>query len=160
MLDDSGMSWTALRNGLYARTLAMMVGDAATTGILAAPEDGKVSWTTHDDLAEAAARILIDEGCFDGPTPPLTAAEALDIHDIATVLSKQTGRQVERTRITDEALVSNMRGHGVPDVVIEITVAMYRASRAGEFATTDPSLKHLLGKAPITVTDAFAQKEI
>ncbi|WP_322032133.1 SDR family oxidoreductase [Paraburkholderia sp. J76] len=156
MLRDSGMAWTALRNGFYASTLPMIVGDAPTNGLLAAPADGKVSWTAHDDLAEAAARILANEGCFEGPTPPLTATEALDLCDVAAVLSELTGKQVERTVIADEALASQMRGHGVPDAVVEITLAMYRASRAGEFAATDPALERLLGRKPATVGDAFA----
>jgi len=47
--------------------------------------DGKVSWTTHADLAEAAAIILAD-GRFDGPTPALTGSQALDLSDLANLV--------------------------------------------------------------------------
>ncbi|WP_375410947.1 NAD(P)H-binding protein, partial [uncultured Methylobacterium sp.] len=53
LLRDAGIAWTSLRNGFYAETVPLIVGDAVTTGVLTAPEDGKVAWTTHDDLAAA-----------------------------------------------------------------------------------------------------------
>jgi uncharacterized protein YbjT (DUF2867 family) len=51
-----------------------------------------VSWTTHAVLAEVTAIILTDEGWFDGATPPLTAPDALDLEDIAGILTELTGR--------------------------------------------------------------------
>ena len=81
-LEASGVPFTSLRNGFYAASGTMLLGQALETGELVAPEDGPVSWTTHADLAEAAA-IILTEGGFDGPTPPLTAAEALDLHAVA-----------------------------------------------------------------------------
>lgn len=52
MLRGCGLAWTALRNGFYAASGLMLMGDALTTGLLEAPADGKVSWTAHADLAE------------------------------------------------------------------------------------------------------------
>ena len=77
MLEESGLAFTALRNGFYASSGLMLLGRALETGEVAAPADGPVSWTDHDDLAEAAA-IVLTEGGVDGPTPPLTGTEALD----------------------------------------------------------------------------------
>ncbi len=48
-----------------------IVGDAASTSVIGAPQDGKVSWTAHEYLAAGAAAILKDEARFEGPTPPL-----------------------------------------------------------------------------------------
>lgn len=151
MLAQAGVAWTALRNGFYASTVPMMIGDAASSGVIAAPADGKVSWTAHADLAAAAASVLTEEGRFDGPTPPLTATEALDLADIAAILSDLHGRPLER-RVTAEAeQAQTMTRHGVPAPVIDITLAMYRAARAGEFAAVDPTLAGLIGREPVTV---------
>ena len=79
----SGLAFTALRNGFYASSGRMLLGQAFETGELAAPADGPVSWTAHDDLAEAAAIVLTDEGRFEGPTPPLTGSAALDLAGLA-----------------------------------------------------------------------------
>jgi len=52
------MAWTALRQGLYATSGIMLMGDALETGVLEAPAGGKVAWTAHADLAEAQQRPL------------------------------------------------------------------------------------------------------
>ena len=155
MLREAGIAWTALRNGFYASTVPMMAGDAASSGVLAAPQDGKVSWTSHADLAAAAATILVQDGRFDGPTPPLTALEALDLTDVATILADLHGRPVERQVIQDEEQAAKMAHHGVPSLVIEVTLAMYRAARAGEFAVVDRTLATLIGRTPMTVRNVL-----
>ena len=160
MLRGAGIAWTALRNGFYASTVPMMVGDAASTGVLAAPRDGKVSWTAHADLAAAAATILVQDGRFDGPTPPLTALEALDLTDIAAILADLHGCPVERQVIQDEEQAERMARQGAPSAVIDITLAIYRAARAGEFAAVDATLAALIGRTPMTVRDMLNERRL
>ncbi|WP_428391667.1 NAD(P)H-binding protein [Lichenicoccus sp.] len=148
MLRGSGLAWTALRNGFYASSGVSLMQDGLKTGIIEAPEDGKVAWTTHADLAEAAAIILANEGRFDGPTPPLTASQALDLADMAAIASKLLGRLVRRAVITEETLRETMTARSVPLPAVEIALGLYRASRASEFAAIDPTLEELLGRPP------------
>src|SRR5580692_1692561 len=96
-LAETGTPFTSLRNGFYATTVPSILGQALTTGEIVAPADGPVSWTTHADLAEAAAIILADPGRFDGSTPPLTAPDTFDLEDVAGILTKLTGRTIRRT---------------------------------------------------------------
>ena len=84
MLAESGLAWTALRNGFYAESALTFMGPEWKKGRLAALADGKVSWTTHADLARAAAAILAGAMTFEGPTPPLTGSEALSLADLAS----------------------------------------------------------------------------
>jgi len=156
MLRDSGIAWTALRNGFYASTVPMMVGDAVSSGILVAPRDGKVSWTAHSDLAAAAVAVLLQEGRFEGPTPPLTASQALNLDEVAAMLADIHGKPVRRENVSDEEYAAGMANHGAPRAVIDITLGMYRAARAGEFAAVDPTLASLLGRAPIPLRDVLA----
>lgn len=158
MLRDSGLAWTALRNGFYATSAIHMTSDAWTSGVLEGPPDGKVSWTAHADLADAAAAILASEGRFDGPTPPLTGAEALDFEDLARIGSEILGRSVRRWVTDDEAQRAKLVARGVPAVVAEIALGYYRASRAGEFAAVDPTLEGLIGRKPIPMRDVMAEK--
>jgi len=151
MLAESGLAWTALRNGFYASSGVALLGDAKNTGSIDAPADGKVSWTAHADLAEAAAAILAKEGSFDGPTPPLTGAEALDLADLADAASRVWGRPVRRTQISEDALRARMAQRGLPPFVGEIAIGLYRASRAGEFAAVDPTLERLIGHPPTPI---------
>ncbi len=78
---ESGVAFTALRNGFYVDSALFMLGDAPKTGELAAPEDGPVAWMTHPDLAEAAA-ITSSEESPDGVTPTLRTSAAIDLDGI------------------------------------------------------------------------------
>lgn len=157
MLRESGLAWTALRNGFYASTVPMAVGDAALTGVVAVPTDGKVSWTAHADLAAGAAAILLDEGHFDGPTPPLTAAESLDFTDIAALLSELHGRPIVRQVVSGDDQAKRMAGMGLPQTVIDITLGLYRAASAGEFAAVDPTLAALIRRRPMALREVLAR---
>jgi NAD(P)H dehydrogenase (quinone) len=53
MLRESGIPFTALRNGFYADTPLRMIHAAADSGVLRVPVDAPVSWTMHRDLAPA-----------------------------------------------------------------------------------------------------------
>ncbi|OBI45423.1 NAD(P)H-binding protein [Mycobacterium sp. E796] len=151
------LPWTSLRNGFYAHTLGYLVHGAAETGELALPEDGPVSWTAREDLAAGAAALLaagIDENdgpVFDGPTPPLTAAQAVTFDDIAETISAVTGIPVRRTIIDDEEWVRHMTGSGAPEPAARLLLGMFQAARRGDFATTDPTLGELIGRPLQTI---------
>jgi len=151
LLAQSGLNWTALRHGFYADSALMMNARAFITGELAAPEDGKVAWTTHDDLAAADATLLAGNIVIDGPTPPLTGCAALDLADLAQLAAEITGRSISRTIVSDEEMMKRARVNGAPEGAIAVMLGYYRAAQAGEFATVDHTLARLLGRPPETM---------
>ncbi|WP_326758504.1 SDR family oxidoreductase [Streptomyces phaeochromogenes] len=158
-LRDSGVLFTSLRNGFYAASAVQFLGHAMRSGEVALPADGPVSWTAHADLADAAAVILADEGRFDGPTPPLTAAQALTFDDIARIATDVTGRAITRSTAPDDRFRQQLMGRGVPAEAADQLLGIFAASRAGEFAAVDPTLATLLGREPITLS-AVLRKEL
>lgn len=149
-LDEQGVRFTALRHGFYVSTLEYYVPAALETGELRLPEDGPVSWTAHDDLAEAAAMAMTSPGVFDGITPALTATETLDFADVARVVGELTGRTIKRIVVDDEEWLTTAVANGIPAPAAEFTLGMFRAARRGEFAETDPALENVLGRPPVT----------
>lgn len=145
-LAESGTPSTALRNGFYASTVPHLLGRAVETGELVAPADGPVSWTAHSDLAEVTAIILTTEQRFDGATPPLTAPDALDLKDIAGILTELSGRTVHRVVADDDEWTAGLVGHGVPAGQANMLLGMFQASRRGEFSATGSTLEDLLGR--------------
>lgn len=143
-----GTPFTALRNGFYASTLGYHIGTALETGRLVVPADGPVSWTAHDDLAEAAAVALTEDGVLEGVTEPLTAPEMLTFDDVAGILGEITGRTVERVVVADDDWRATAIGHGMPPAAADFTLGMFRAAREGEFAVTDPLLEKVIGHRP------------
>jgi NAD(P)H dehydrogenase (quinone) len=158
MLRESGLAWTALRDGFYAASGIAMMGDAPKTGVLESPADGKVSWTAHADLAEAAAIILANEGRYDGPTPPLTGSQLLNFEDLAAIASTLLDKPMQRTAFRDDELRARMTARGAPARAAETILGFFMASRNGEFAAVDPALEQLLGRPPATMEEVMAEK--
>ena len=158
VLQAAGVAFTALRNGFYADSALLLMGQALTTGRLVAPDDGPVSWTAHADLAEAAAIALTDEGRLDGLTPPLTGTEALSLADLAALASELTGRPITRVTVRDEEYRADLIARGVPAPRADLLVGLFVASRRGEFAAVDPTLSRLLGRPPRSIREILATR--
>lgn len=156
MLAESGLNWTSLRHGFYAESALEMNREGLASGVLAAPEDGKVAWTTHDDLAAADAIFLAGGQEIDGQTPVLTATETLDLADLAEMAGRVLGRPMRREVLDDDAFRASASARGTPAGAVEFLMGYYRAARAGEFAATNATLAQLLGRNPQTMHDTLA----
>ena len=159
MLQESGLAFTALRNGFYTSSGLMLLGHALDTGEVAAPEDGPVSWTDHADLADAAAIALTEDG-FDGPTPALTGSEAVDLAGLAAIASEVSGRPIRRIVVTDARYREHLVANGGPETAADMLVGLFAASRRGEFAAVDPTLARLIGRPPRSVRDVLEARPV
>jgi NAD(P)H dehydrogenase (quinone) len=159
MLAESKLRWTALRHGFYAASALAMNARAFEAGELIAPEDGKVAWTTHDDLAAADAALLAGNVVIDGPTPPLTGSQALDLAELAELAGEILRRPIARVLASEEEMEAKALAADVPRGSIAVALGYYRAARAGEFATVDRTLAEILGRAPVKM-DAFLKANL
>lgn len=157
MLQDCGMAWSALRHGYYGASGIAMMAQALATGTLDTAADGPVAWTAHADLAKAAARILIDSSQQNGPTPPLTGAEALDLGDLANMAAELSGQPMTRRILSDDQMQLELERRGMPAAAIRIWMGFHIAARNGEFATTDPTLAALIGRRTMRMRDLMAE---
>ncbi|MEU2334875.1 NAD(P)H-binding protein [Streptomyces sp. NPDC013172] len=151
-LADSGLSWTSLRNGFHAASGLDFLAQGLASGQVALPADGPVCWTAHDDLAEAAAVVLADEGRFEGPTPPLTGSEALTFADLAELAG------ATRTTVPDDEFVRHLVGDGVPEETAGHLLGIFTAAREQEFATAGPALADLLGREPVSMRTLLRER--
>ncbi|MFD7902715.1 NAD(P)H-binding protein [Kitasatospora sp. NPDC059747] len=156
-LKRQGVPYTALRNGFYASTLSLYLRAALESGTLALPQDGPVSWTAHEDLAEAAAVALTEDGVLDGITPPLTARRTLDFAGVAAILSRITGRTITRVVLDDDAWVSAAVAGGMPRPAAEFALTMFAAARNGEFDVTGPALEDVIGHRAKSVEEVLEE---
>ena len=151
LLKSSGVPFASLRNGFYAESAFYQLGGIKENGQLRLPEDGPVSWTTRDDLAEAAAAALSDPSLFDGITPPLTGSVTYTFADIAQIASAILGREIVRETISEEAYRTGALSHGYPEPMVGMLVSMFQAIRDGEFNVVNPTLERVLGRKPMSM---------
>ncbi len=154
-LREAKVPFTVLRNGFYASSAVQMFGAALATGELAAPADGPVSWTAHDDLAEATAIVMSKEGPAESETLELTADAAFDLEEMAAMASDLTGLSVRRVVVSEDAYRDAMVGRGVPAARADLLLGIFGASRRGDFARVSPTLTELIGRAPRPFRDAL-----
>lgn len=82
----TGVRHTFLRDGWYLIGIPAMTG---SDGVLRGPGgEGRVSAVSHEDIADAASAVLLDEGTgHDGATYELTGPEAFTLAEAAEELS-------------------------------------------------------------------------
>jgi hypothetical protein len=142
---------TIIREGLYYSSWPLYLGyyDIKSDGerdeiVLAG--DGKVSWTSIQDLGLTTALILVDEGeRWVGKTVYLSSRrEAKSMKEIAGIVGGGRGRglivRVER----EEFVRYYVEERGWDRGAVEWWVSTYAALERGECAIEDPTLDELL----------------
>jgi NAD(P)H dehydrogenase (quinone) len=158
LLRDSGVPFTAVRNGFYADTPVRLLREAAESGELVVPADAPISWTVHADLAPGIAALLADDG-LDLPAVNLTAGIAADMSALAATASAVLQRPIRRRVVADGEYVDRLVAGGVPQLGARMTLGIFRAARQGHLGIVDPALADLIGR-PTTDVHALIRREL
>ncbi len=138
MLRDSGMAFTALRNGFYADTPIRLLKTAAESGELRVPADAPVTWTMHRDLGPGIAELLLDPS-YDDRAVNLTGGQAVDMAALAKTASELLDQPIRHVPISDDDYAAELRAAGVPELGVTMTLGIFQASRQRHFEITDPT---------------------
>ncbi|MBM7441272.1 NAD(P)H-binding protein [Streptomyces sp. HB132] len=139
-----GVRHTFLRDSWYLAGLPAMTG---ADGVLRGPGgDGRVSAVAHEDIADAASAVLLEEGSgHDGMTYDLTGPEAFTLAEAAEELSLRAGRTIRYVPETREQAYASRAHHGAPDWEVAGWVTSYEAIAAGELAVVSNAVPALTG---------------
>jgi len=109
---DSGLSFTFLRDNLYADFLPSMAGD---DGVIRGPAgQGRVAAVTQDDIADAATAVLLDPAAHEGATYDLTGPQALTLDEVAaTLMQLEHDFQLIVLAGRNEAALTKLKVHAV-----------------------------------------------
>ncbi len=72
-------------------------------------------------------------------------------------MSGHSEGSITREILTDNEMRQRLTSFGVPANVQTITVGMYAAAAAGEFSNTNPTLKELIGREPISIRQILGE---
>ncbi|MGO9199366.1 MAG: NmrA family NAD(P)-binding protein [Limisphaerales bacterium] len=153
----SGVPYTILRPNFFMENFS--TGFLAPTvkqgGIFLAAGGGKTSFISVADIAEVAAAAfvkgLVSKECN------LTGPEALDHNQVAAILSKVSGKSITYQAISEEAMLSGLRGTGMPESAVQYVGVLYSAVRAGYTGAVTPDVETVTGRKPTTF-ETFAQR--
>jgi uncharacterized protein YbjT (DUF2867 family) len=153
----SGMSFTFLRDSLYANFLPSMVGE---DGALRGPAgDGRVAAVAQEDVAEVAATVLLHPEAHVDATYDLTGPSAFTLAGAAATLSRLTGREVRYVDESLEEAYASRAWYGAPKWQVDAWVSTYTAIAAGELERVSEDIPMLLGRPALSLEDVLTASE-
>ena len=148
--ERTGIPWTHLRPNHFMQNYGTVYAESIRRGrIDFFTGDGRTSLVDVRDLGAAAAAVLCDPARHARRIYPLTGPDALDHQRIAEILSRVTGRTVEYAARSHDDTRRALRAAGVPEPIIEASVARFAETQADVFAPIHDDLPRLIGRAPI-----------
>lgn len=162
IIQESGMSYTILRNNLYMDMLPWVLGqNVVEAGIFYPAKDGEVAYTMRDDMAEAAANVMMSDG-HEGKEYNISNGHSLSFGEVAQHLSAVTGKEVKYISPDVAVYKDTLMNAGMPEVAVDMLAGFAMGASAGELVAGDTDLPGLLGREPVnykTFLDAiYTQK--
>ena len=143
---STGLRFTFLRDSFYHAIFPHLVGD---DGVIRGPAgDGRVASVAHDDVADVATAVLLDERAevHDGQAYDVTGPDTISMADAAAQLSRATGRAIRYRPETVEEAYASRAPYGAPDFEVEGWVTSYMAIDAGDLAVVSPTVERLTAR--------------
>lgn len=148
--ERTGLTWTFLRDSLYADFLPMMAGE---DGVLRGPAgDGRAALVATDDVADAAVAVLLDPAAHAGRTYDLTGPQALSFDEMARTLT-DAGRPTTYVAETVEEAYASRAAYGAPDWQVDAWVSTYTAVAAGELDVVSDDVAALTGRPATSLAE-------
>ncbi len=146
-LQRSDILWVIVRGSAFYMTNLLFFADQIhnQSKIFAPAEGARIAMIDPLDVASAAIVPLIAEG-HDHQVYTLTGPAAITFNDLAQELSRALEGQIDFIPVTDEEAVQGMTEAGIPAVVAEPFVVLFRLLRGGLNSATTDTVRSLIGR--------------
>jgi uncharacterized protein YbjT (DUF2867 family) len=152
MLEESGLAFTAIRNGMYADEIP---GWFDAEGVAREPVgDGRISFSYRPELAEAIAVVLTEPGherTYDIVGQPVTISE------LARIASEVTRREYRYEPSPREDWETRWQARKKEEWAIEAGLTSFDAQLAGEFDVASVDYRRLTGRDPLSVAEVIGR---
>ncbi len=155
---ESGITYTIFQNGLYAETIPFFVGEEVLeSGIYLPAGNGKASFATRTDMAEAIANVIASEG-HGNKTYVTSALPSYSFTDIAEMFSELSGVSISYTNPTPVDYETRLRTFGVDEGNIWYAQLLAAIIKNGEYEIFSSDLEQLLGRKPTDLKSYLKEK--
>jgi len=146
--------WTILRMNYYAESLAQEAIMAAQQGALPGFAENRVAFVARDDIAAAAAGILLGEG-HAGATYTATGSKAYTGAERAALIADITGRSLGFLIVPPEAFRAGLGQSGIPIDFVNVLTSIQHHFAAGGMEIVTGDVERLSGRPPMALRDAL-----
>src|SRR5258705_1898676 len=130
-------AWTILRMNFYAEAFLQLAQASLNQGVLAGLAENRAAFVARDDVAAAAAGVLIGDG-HAGAIYNATGPERLSGAERAQLIAGLTGRPLAFRVITEQQLRAGLTQAGLPAGAVNILTRLPARFAAGGFFTVCP----------------------
>jgi NAD(P)H dehydrogenase (quinone) len=151
MLRDSGLSWSAVRNGMYGDEIASWFDpDGRITG---SGGQGRISFSYRPELGKAIAVLLADQAFDDRRLVTITTPDAVSLGQLAALATDLTGNDYRYEPLDREEWIAYRRSVGRPEWSIEAGITYYDGVARGEADVVSGEFEELTGTPARTVRE-------
>src|SRR5258705_10391246 len=126
-------AWTILRMNFYAEAFLQLAQASLNQGVLGGLAENRAAFVARDDVAAAAAGVLIGDG-HAGAIYNATGPERLSGAERAALIAEITGRALTFRVITEEQLRAGLTQAGLPVEVVNTVFSIPASVAAGAVA--------------------------
>lgn len=156
LLKQSGIPHTILRNGWYTENYTVSIPGAVKAGAFAGSAgNGRISSATRADFAEAAVAVLTGEG-HDGKVYELAGDDAYTLADLAAEISRQTGKDIPYSNLSQGEYAAVLKSAGVPEGFAGALAQFDIDASNGALFEDGRQLSALIGRPTTSLSDAVA----
>ena len=133
LIASSGVSYRALTMPSFMDNLLRQAETITKNGVFSLPIDGerKLPSAASSDVADVAARLLLDHSWTGVASVPVLGPEDLSYNNMARVLSEVLGRPVRFEQISNDAFKARLMGRGMSEAMAQGNVDMWIAKGNG-----------------------------
>ena len=155
MLAESGIPYALLRNGWYTENYLASAPPALEHGVfIGAAGDGKIASATRADYAEAAARVIAQEG-HAGKVYELAGDEAWTLSELAAALSKQSGKNVVYQNLSEADFAAALKSVGLPAGLADMLADSDVGAAKGGLFDDSRTLSALIGRPTTPLAESI-----
>ena len=148
-------AWTILRMNFYAEAFVQLAQAALGQGVLTGLAENRAAFVARDDVAAAAAGILIGDG-HAGAIYNATGPERLSGAERAAVIAEISGRPLAFRVITEEQMRAALTNAGLPLGAVNIVVSIQASFAGGAVDIVTGDVERLGGRPPKPLRDVLA----
>lgn len=145
-LKQVGLTYTILRNTIYADAITQFIGTLGLeNGIQLPAGNGKVPFVLRREMGEATANLLV-KGGYENETLEFTSTHLIDFAELAQELSLVRGTPIAYNALQEDVYVKKLKEIGLPDFAIYLHAGTMADIKNGLYENYSAVLEDLLGR--------------
>ena len=155
LIQDSGITYTFLRNNWYSENYLAGVAHTIEIGTLfGAAQDGRISSASRIDYAEAAAKVLTSTS-HENKTYELAGSESFSLSDLATFIGQAVNKDIIYQNLSAEEYTQGLTQAGLPAGLVDVIVDADIQTIQGAMYSDSKDLEQLIGHKTTSIQDAI-----